>query len=479
MFGHNVKGICLLVASVAVFFGACGCAEERNQTPGTIMTFQYLPYKFDLKDCGHSDFKEAIDSQHYGFWSFEDEKASDKPSATVEKFLYVCQYRVGVLYIESHGSGRGFAVETFVTKDARNKKYDKYVDPRGPYKFGGLIYKAGAKSYYHISVNARFLRRYFNSNKTLVVNIACGSWHLADDFKNARDSLGYRFGQPVSLIKQDMDNFWGCMEGTKPDGKEGSLRPTEQAHGYVKSQRPASALDFDRDSTKRTVLAPRALRKEPETCVLVGRKTGGVQFDCTMDTSVAPQTVVTAEGATISGHRWVRRYGIVFDVTAVEPVVEEVKFTVKTLKARSRNNGAYLDGNLEPAATNAVGPNMDDYTWKAPVCALEPDASTDKISYLDGETASITVTVVDQEGEPVARATIQMVMTTANGSVVNRRGRTNREGVKEFTYRTNIGRHGEGLYKVDLTATKKGYRSGKTSIEFWVTTIAPPGSPDP
>ncbi len=470
---------CLFLGCVVLFMVACGCRQERNETPESLEAVDFLPCEFDIGDCGYSDFEEAGKDQHYEVIPLMQDTASDAPHITVVAFKGVCKYRVGVLYIETHGGKKGFVVEAFVTRDARDARYNLYVDPDGPFRFGGLIFRTEADPYYVISVNDRFLRRFFNSKKTLVVNNSCQSWYLADDFRNARDSLGYR--RPVSLwhAKIDMDNFWGCMDGTKPDGKEGTHRPTEQAHEYVKIQRPASALDFDADSTKRTVLAPRVVRVEPETCVSAVRERGGVQFDCTMNTSVDPRKVVTAEGATLGRLRWVRRYGIVFDVAAVDPGATEVTFTVHALEAVSRNNEAYLDGNIDPTGTNAVGPNRDNYVWKVPVCILEPDVSTDKASYLDGETVTITAKVVDKQGKPVERATVRMVITTANSSTVTARGLTDSNGEKKFTYQVNIESHGEGRYKVDLTATKRGYRSGRTSCEFWVTSVAPPTPPNP
>ncbi|MBI2947142.1 MAG: S8 family serine peptidase [Verrucomicrobia bacterium] len=102
-----------------------------------------------------------------------------------------------------------------------------------------------------------------------------------------------------------------------------------------------------------------------------------------------------------------------------------------------------------------------------PPPTLSVSVSTAKASYVNGETALITVTVTDGSN-PVSGAAVHVVVTSANGTKLSGDGTTDSSGVAKFNYRVNAKRDGKGTYAVDATASKSGYGSGSGSTTFQV-----------
>ncbi len=106
---------------------------------------------------------------------------------------------------------------------------------------------------------------------------------------------------------------------------------------------------------------------------------------------------------------------------------------------------------------------------KEPVATptLSVTVTTDKPSYVDEERVSINVHVTDGT-HSVSAASVQVLLTTANGNKRSWSGTTNSLGNALFRYRVDSSRDGEGTYAVDATATKAGYNSGSGSTTFEV-----------
>ena len=94
--------------------------------------------------------------------------------------------------------------------------------------------------------------------------------------------------------------------------------------------------------------------------------------------------------------------------------------------------------------------------------------TTDKLSYVNKENVSITVTVTDGTNL-VGGVAVHVALTTANGRLLGGNGTTNNDGVAKFRYKVNSGRDGVGPYTVDADSTKTGYDPGSGSIPFEVT----------
>ncbi|NPA31855.1 MAG: S8 family serine peptidase [Chloroflexi bacterium] len=100
--------------------------------------------------------------------------------------------------------------------------------------------------------------------------------------------------------------------------------------------------------------------------------------------------------------------------------------------------------------------------------ALQVAVSTDKSTYANRETVTITVTVTDDGGAAVEGATVALTITSPRGSTRTASGTTDANGQFTVAYRINAARDGYGTYTVEATATKDGYTSGSGSTTFTV-----------
>jgi serine protease len=100
-----------------------------------------------------------------------------------------------------------------------------------------------------------------------------------------------------------------------------------------------------------------------------------------------------------------------------------------------------------------------------PTGALSVTVATDKTSYSNRETVTITVTVMGGN-EPVSGAAVSVEVRTPNGRVFSGNGTSNSSGVATFTHKININRDGSGTYTVNANASKEGYDSGSGSTTF-------------
>jgi hypothetical protein len=92
---------------------------------------------------------------------------------------------------------------------------------------------------------------------------------------------------------------------------------------------------------------------------------------------------------------------------------------------------------------------------------------TDKASYVNRETATITARVTDGVS-PVGGAAVHFDVTTANGSRLGGDATSRTDGKATFTYKVNSSRDGGGTYTAAATATASGYNSGTGSKTFQV-----------
>lgn len=93
---------------------------------------------------------------------------------------------------------------------------------------------------------------------------------------------------------------------------------------------------------------------------------------------------------------------------------------------------------------------------------------TDKSSYVDRQTVRVTHVIIGGNGVPVSGASVNSVMTTANGKKISKTGTTDASGRFSYTYRTFIRKDGAGTYKVDSAGSKTGLLPGAGSTAFSV-----------
>ncbi len=109
-----------------------------------------------------------------------------------------------------------------------------------------------------------------------------------------------------------------------------------------------------------------------------------------------------------------------------------------------------------------------DSLQSAPSASLGVTVTTNKASYVNRETVTITVTVKNQNGVAVSGAAVSTKLTTANGKVITFAGTTNTSGVVTHTHKVSTSKYGKGTYSITSTASKTGYTSGTGSKTFIV-----------
>ncbi len=136
--------------------------------------------------------------------------------------------------------------------------------------------------------------------------------------------------------------------------------------------------------------------------------------------------------------------------------------TAKDLGAAGRDN-AYGYGLVQAKAALTALQNGGGGTTGT----LSAAVTTNKTSYVNAETVTITVTVKDGANAAVSGAAVSPTITTPkNKKVTLPSGSTNTSGVATFTYTVNTKTGGTGTYTISVTASKTGYTSTTASGTF-------------
>jgi hypothetical protein len=94
--------------------------------------------------------------------------------------------------------------------------------------------------------------------------------------------------------------------------------------------------------------------------------------------------------------------------------------------------------------------------------------STDKAVYRNGETMRALHVVTDQNGFPVAAASIMTIVNTANGKTYSGSGTTDSAGSLVLTMKINANQTGRGTYTIKSSASKTDYPSASAETSFSV-----------
>ena len=114
----------------------------------------------------------------------------------------------------------------------------------------------------------------------------------------------------------------------------------------------------------------------------------------------------------------------------------------------------------EDAAVNRFGSGEDDFFILAITGALlNVDLQTDNSVYTIGEKIYTTVTVTDENGDPVEGAWVYVRIITASGIHHNDEKYTDGAGIARFNYKTKKS-DGTGTWRVSSSVTKPGYMDG-------------------
>jgi hypothetical protein len=331
------------------------------ETPTETMVLVWEPYAFALAD--ESGDTCARTTGRTGYTTDAHSQANNpgiKPVCTLALFkTLISSGEFAVVHVNSHGSDKGFAVEVY-EHTARGDKacdraFERYVNKKGYMR--SEIYQSSSIDGYHISLTATALSKWFKDAKSIVVLTSCHGASLNAAW-GAREVLGYN--NDITKVRSDADCkvFYERLIGVQGRGTGNTRREVGDACQGINAA-------LIHAGTGNTVLAPIVIDFEPSARLLCGQAVDGhVQFDSTMDTSADPADVVTATGCdiTLDQIKWSGDDVITFVARANE-CPDDATFTVHAASALSANNNIELDGNADPANTDGVAPNEDDFTW--------------------------------------------------------------------------------------------------------------------
>ncbi len=80
----------------------------------------------------------------------------------------------------------------------------------------------------------------------------------------------------------------------------------------------------------------------------------------------------------------------------------------------------------------------------------------------------VEVAVADDNGDPVAGASVSVVVTGSTGKTVSLSGTTGADGIASMSFKINAGKTGYGTYIVIATASMTGFDDGTASSTFFV-----------
>jgi len=335
----SLVGISFLSISTPV-----SALPAENETPSSLNGILFLPFFYEAEveyRLARDATWNALENQGYSVTVFEQEVAGMNPTGAnlIHFNTSISSGDYGVICIFSHGAGPpspGLAVEAYVKNSsglaARDQNYTKYLEQGFKPEW---IEKGWTELSYVISVTPLYISSHFKDAKTIVYVAACYSATFSDSLAKARDVLGYAAESNTTQQYKDAQMFWGNMDGTR---NQGTKRPVKEAINECPKLSHIGAGN--------TVLAP------------IVKEHGGspVVFDCKMDTSIAPDQVVTSADVALVYMNWVGDDTITFVIYPPPPPPYKITFIVHADKATSGNNGAKLDGDW-------VGPNGDDYVY--------------------------------------------------------------------------------------------------------------------
>jgi 5-hydroxyisourate hydrolase-like protein (transthyretin family) len=101
------------------------------------------------------------------------------------------------------------------------------------------------------------------------------------------------------------------------------------------------------------------------------------------------------------------------------------------------------------------------------VLSVQINIANDPISL--GSVQSVTVTVLDQSGQPVPAATARLEATSPSGQMSVSERSTDPNGKCTIVFQIAASPNNVGTFQVKVSATKSGYETGQAQSTFQVT----------
>ncbi|MBN2136105.1 MAG: T9SS type A sorting domain-containing protein [Acidobacteria bacterium] len=365
--------IYFMIAAIAVpLFG-------QNETPGQ----NSRPKTFAGCDLARWDFsgaeeevwrKYVVGHQHYRLGTIFVDAAKDcsEGGAGIWKFFqFISANAYDVMWISSHGLSAPKLVVVYLDttaacRTARDSLYNRYNTT-----FPGCLDKVRFTSKrYGIVVNQKFFKNYLMTPDAFLWGSFCHSSKFTmTGTAEARDYVANTNAVYVSNSVADQEYVLNRMDGQQGQDK----RPLQVAiQGYANGSpvKPRNS-NLVRFGPGNTVLSPSVLVNLP-IGIVCDRTPGYVKFDCIMETKMPPDIVIRATGGGhLENQTWAGNDKIEYEVVPDVPPPFTIKYTVNSIYAVSRDNWSDLDGNLNPAGSNARGPNWDNFVWYT-YCPITP-----------------------------------------------------------------------------------------------------------
>ncbi len=351
----------------------------RDYRPHTFSSYSTNTWEFGLTDVGIFQ-GIVVASQHYTQGASYQDNANDLNSggAGIWNFFTFCTNRAAdVMLVTSHGwNNPTTTVEmypwTAAGLAARDSVFNYYT---AIFAAGSIIKREWAGKTHAIDVTQTFYTTYFQTPQAFCWWATCWSSGLnMTGAAEARCYLGYDNVVASTKCYCDERRILRRMDGQEGQG----MRPLAAALAGINGLCPPGGANLQSQGRLNTVLSPSVFAVAPTGIVCVPTP-GFVHFDCTMDRTVPPASVVVAYGdGYLTNHAWAGDDRVTFDVIPITPC-PTILYDVKEAAARSFADRARLDGNTNPAV-NALGPNQDDFIWATfcPYCFIPvttPDAT--------------------------------------------------------------------------------------------------------
>lgn len=354
-----------------------------SETPGSNEAVIFSPFgPLSMDDKASMDFVKAKAQDHnYMVTEFLDptEAGDDNPGgATALNFLSL--NGSGLVYVVSHGDTDDpttpavvepnlLLVETYATAIARNTKLAGYTGPPLPPPFGAGDLVAcdqfqdhAQRQIFGICITEQGITNHFTDNNSIVHIAACFSFNLREEF-NAREYFGYAAVSTCPQIRSDTEALWGRMHGATDNGTRRAASRAFAGGGFT----PIFRYLHRADVALQTVLSPAISEHSPTKLPVSIQVAGSVRFDTVMK-QVLPQNAITIVNdtcnATIKNPQWADNFTLTFQIQATQHGQLTLKVPAAAAVSAPLIAEKQLDGNQNPANTDHVGPNKDDFLWE-------------------------------------------------------------------------------------------------------------------
>lgn len=360
-----------VLLTVVLLVSPAPARAGANETPGE----SYQPKRFgafsaNLWEFGANEIpifqRIVVGSQHYrqgAIYTDVDHDYSSGGGGIWNFFTFCTDRRHDVMFVTSHGFSDPTTLVEAYPWDARGRATRDSVLTyyNGIFGPGRVVARNIRGNFYGLAVTQAFYTAYFQTPQAFAWWSTCWSSLLSmTGTAEARVFLGYDDLAGVGKCICDENTVLNRM-----DGQEGQVkRPVGVAMAGINADCPPSAANPGRlilQGKGNTVLSPSVTQHAPTGIVCV-QTPGFVRFDCTLDRSVNPASVVVGRGdGILVNHQWAGDDMVTFEVVPIRPC-PTILYDVIESQARSFANRSRLDGNTRPAV-NARGPNHDDYIW--------------------------------------------------------------------------------------------------------------------